>query len=507
MLSNKLQPSPLFVSSPPSTEATQAVDAVFEPRDRVADSIPAYISYIDDQLRYLYVNRPYEATFNLPQDRIIGRPVAEVVGPEAFSSIGPNLLAALAGEPRHLEPRVGPVGDERILSVDHIPDRDASGRVRGVIVYGHDITEIRRAEQALQKSEERLRLALAATPSMGFWDGDVANEIIYAGAAFATLYGIAPEDAEKGFKVCDFLRRIHPDDIERVTAEVQRTFTGSTDFSCEYRLVQQDSSVVWVLSVGGCSFDEHGKPVRFPGISIDITDRKRREDALLQSEKLAAVGRLASSIAHEINNPLEAVTNLIFLANQKATTPIVQQYLEAADAELRRVSAIVSQTLRFHKQSSKPQAIVARELFSTVLALFEARLRNCGIVIETSYRAQQPVVCFEGDVRQVLNNLVGNAIDAMDFGGHLTIRSHDGVDWATGRRGIVLTVADNGCGMSKEVVESLFEPFFTTKGIGGTGLGMWVSKEVVDRHQGTLRVRSSQRPDSCGSVFRLFLPS
>jgi signal transduction histidine kinase len=157
--------------------------------------------------------------------------------------------------------------------------------------------------------------------------------------------------------------------------------------------------------------------------------------------------------------------NLIFLARQIAIVPGVQQYLEAADNELRRVSAITSQTLRFHKQSSLPQAITARELFSTVLVLFEGRLKNSGIVIETSYRARKPIICFEGDVRQILNNLVSNAIAA-----------------------------------------SVFQPFFTTKGIAGTGLGLWVSKEVADRHHGTLRVRSSQGPRFSGSVFRLFLP-
>lgn len=503
MPSYKPQQLPPTASRPPSSEA---IPVGFDPRDRVADSIPAYISYIDDQLRYIYINRPYEVTFNLPHDRIVGRPVAEVVGPEAFRTIGPNLLAALAGETRHLEPRVGPPEDERILSVDHIPDRDASGRVRGVIVYGHDITEIRRAEQALLKSEEHLRLALEATRSVGFWDWDVVNDLVYAGEPFARFYGVAPEVAEKGLKVGEFIRMIHPDDVERVGNEIQRTLAGHAEFSSEYRIMQHDGYFVWVLAVGRCTYDELGKPIRFPGVTVDITDRKRREEALLQSEKLAAVGRLANSIAHEINNPLEAVTNLIYLAREHAAVPVVQQYLEAADAELRRVSAIANQTLRFHKQSSQPQAITARELFSTVLALFEGRLRNSGIVIETSYRAQQAIVCFEGDVRQVLNNLMGNAIDAMDFGGHLIIRSHDAVDWATDRKGIVLTIADDGCGMSMEVVRNLFEPFFTTKGIAGTGLGMWVSKEVVDRHKGTLRVRSSQRPEYCGSVFRLFLP-
>jgi signal transduction histidine kinase len=125
--------------------------------------------------------------------------------------------------------------------------------------------------------------------------------------------------------------------------------------------------------------------------------------------------------------------------------------------------------------------------------------------VETRYHGA-PIVCFEGDIRQVLNNLVGNAIDAMRSGGRLLLRSYPATEHATGRRGLVLVVADTGHGMAPEVLSSLFEAFFTTKGIGGTGLGLWVSKEVVDRHTGTLKVRSRTVADRCGSVFRLFLP-
>jgi signal transduction histidine kinase len=225
--------------------------------------------------------------------------------------------------------------------------------------------------------------------------------------------------------------------------------------------------------------------------------------ALLQSEKLAAVGRLASSIAHEINNPLEAVTNLLYLARTTAMSAEAKEYLDTADHELRRISAIASQTLRFHRQATSPQAVEASELFESVLGIFDRRMKNLNIRVEEDYRATQPIVCFEGDVRQVLNNLVGNAIDAMSDGGRLLMRSHDATDWKTKRKGIVLTVADTGCGMSRETVGRIYEPFFTTKGIAGTGLGLWVSSEVVSRHKGSLQVRSKS---GAGTVFRLFLP-
>lgn len=253
-------------------------------------------------------------------------------------------------------------------------------------------------------------------------------------------------------------------------------------------------------------FNADGKVIFMVPEGRDISQLKRAEGALLQSEKLAAVGRLASSIAHEINNPLEAVTNLIYLAQASKDQAELHRFLKAADHELRRVSVIANQTLRFHKQASSPRAVTAEELFATVLGIYEGRLKNSRIAVEVTHRSVEPVLCFEGDVRQVLNNLVGNAIDAMNGGGRLLIRSHGTTDWRTGRKGVALTVADTGCGMSVEVRKRIFEPFFTTKGMGGTGLGLWVSNEVAMRHKGVLSVRSREQSRGGGTVFRFFLP-
>jgi PAS domain S-box-containing protein len=258
----------------------------------------------------------------------------------------------------------------------------------------------------------------------------------------------------------------------------------------------------------------HTRPVESGGISLyyrDVTEQKQRESALIQSEKLAAVGRMASSIAHEINNPLESVTNLLYIARSYAIVPEVQNLLDLADQELRRVAIIANQTLRFHKQASSPREISCSDLFATVLSLFEGRLKNSAILVTKRKRAPRPIACFEGDIRQVLNNLVGNAIDAMTFGaasagGRLLLRSREATDWRTGRRGLVLTVADTGPGMSRETSAHAFDAFFTTKGINGTGLGLWISSEIVARHEGRLLLRSSQDTAHHGTVFSLFLP-
>lgn len=249
-----------------------------------------------------------------------------------------------------------------------------------------------------------------------------------------------------------------------------------------------------------------GTLIAFSAIVRDDSARRLAERALLQSEKLAAVGRLASSVAHEINNPLESVTNLIYLARQQAVNPDVQVYLDSADAELRRVSIMASQTLRFHKQLSSSSWVTSESLFASALNVYEARLKNAGISLEKNIGADQPIHCFEGDIRQLIGHLVTNAIDAMPHGGRLILRSRHTTEWKTGRKGVILTVADNGVGMPPHVQASIFEAFFTTKGIGGTGLGLWISAEIIERHQGSLKVRSSQRANARGTIARVFLP-
>lgn len=253
-------------------------------------------------------------------------------------------------------------------------------------------------------------------------------------------------------------------------------------------------------------FAEDGSVQAIASATIETTQQKRSEAALLQSEKLAAVGRLASSIAHEINNPLESVMNLIYLARQYAVQPNVKELLETADQELRRVSIIANQTLRFHKQATNPQAISCDELLSTVLSIYEGKLKNSGIEVERRSREEHAVVCFEGDIRQVLNNLVANAIDAMPKGGRLLIRSREGTDWRSGRQGTFLTIADTGMGIDHKTQARIFEAFFTTKGISGTGLGLWVSAEIMERHRGRILLRSRQDGGRKGTVLSLFLP-
>lgn len=244
---------------------------------------------------------------------------------------------------------------------------------------------------------------------------------------------------------------------------------------------------------------------------LEMTNQKKAESALIQSEKLAAVGRLASSISHEINNPLEAITNLLYLINLDGNLPDnLKEYVHTAQAELSRVCQIATQTLRFHRQAVRATNVTAAELVDAVLNLYQGRLANSGITVEATYSTNTRILCFENDIRQVLNNLIANAIDAMRQGGRLVVRAHDATDTSSthpeGRKGIRITIADTGHGMSPTVRARLFEPFYTTKDLNGTGLGLWISAGIVSRHQGRLTFRSTEHSIHHGTIFTLFLP-
>jgi len=230
------------------------------------------------------------------------------------------------------------------------------------------------------------------------------------------------------------------------------------------------------------------------------------ETALRHSERLAIVGRLASSIAHEINNPLEAVTNLLYLLNGTPLNAEQQDYLDIAQRELARVSEIAVNTLTFNRRRDvKGQASIAA-LLDSVLLLYHGRLAGLNTVVEHRYRNAAPLTCYPGELRQVFANLIANAFDAMRGGGRLLVRERPATHPRTGQDGVRITVADTGEGMSADAKAHLFEAFQSTKGLNGSGLGLWISKGIIDKHSGSIQVRSSSRPESSGTVFSLFVP-
>jgi PAS domain S-box-containing protein len=252
--------------------------------------------------------------------------------------------------------------------------------------------------------------------------------------------------------------------------------------------------------------------VRWVGaVMIDTTERRRSEETLRRTEKLAAAGQLAASIAHEINNPLEAVTNLLFLLRTQATLDgEALRFTEMAQHEVARVSEIAQQTLRFYRPSTSPAVANVGEILDSILTLHSGRVHTLRVEVTRRYGDDVDLYCLSGALRQVFANLITNALDALNGGGgRLLIRAGRSRCWKDGRAGVRVVVADTGTGMPAEVRVRIFEPFFTTKLATGTGLGLWVTQDIMEKHQGTIMVRSRcETPDGRrpGTVFMLFFP-
>ena len=373
-----------------------------------------------------------------------------------------------------------------------------------VILFAHR-AYIRRFRSAMEELQLNRRIFRSVTSGISIASATEPDmPLSYVNPAFEIMTGYSFEDVEG--KNCRFLQG-DEDDQPGLTL-IREAIAAKREVVAILRNYRKDGSFFWnELSLSPIK-NRLGKVTHFVGIQMDVTSRVEFESALRQSEKLAAVGRLAASIAHEINNPLEAVTNLLYLARESDDMAEVRGYVVQAEEELRRASQITSQSLRFYKQSSRPVAVRPTALLDSVLDLYQGKLTNANIRVERRERMCESIVCLESEIRQVLSNLVRNAIDAMSSsgGGRLIIRSREASEWRSGSRGVLITVADTGSGMSPGTLKSIYTAFFTTKGIGGTGLGLWVSSEIVTRHQGRLGVRSRQSDAGNWTVFELYLP-
>ena len=286
---------------------------------------------------------------------------------------------------------------------------------------------------------------------------------------------------------------------------LSRALRGETVIGEEYIVVRRDGSETWVRASAAPIREKSGEVAAGLVVFIGIDDQKKAQEALLQSEKLAAAGRLAASISHEINNPLESVTNLLFIAlSDQTISSEIRTLLTQADQELMRVAHIATQTLRFYRQSTNPKSVDMGNLVDSVLQLLSAKIRNTNVQIERQYRAGQQITCFEGEMRQVFTNLICNALDAAPGQeGRLRVRTKRVLASNRGKGGIQVTIADNGHGIPADLARRIFEPFYTTKGSLGTGLGLWVTQEIVAKHNGSIRVRSKP---GCGTVFVVHIP-
>jgi signal transduction histidine kinase len=371
------------------------------------------------------------------------------------------------------------------------------------------VNEIALQRRGTQETLNLLDAMLSGAP-IGFAFYDRQLRYVRINERLATMHGV-PVDQHIGRRFRDLIPRGAStrvaDEVERLVQRVLATGEPIPDYQLSGVLPGDEATRTWVVSYFPVCVNSE---VRWVGvIANEVTQRVQAEESMRRSEKLAAAGRLAASIAHEINNPLEAVSNLLYLIRTNGgSAPLVQEYASMAQQELSRVGEITQQTLRFYRQPSQPSDISVVDILRSVLVLHHAGLQSPRIDVRLRFADNIVLFGYAGELRQLFANLVGNAMEAMPNGGVLYLRARPA--WVDGRRGVRITVADTGVGMSESVRGRIFEPFFTTKEHTGTGLGLWASEEILERHHAIVLVRSRrarfENDRSSGTVFSIYFP-
>jgi PAS domain S-box-containing protein len=374
-----------------------------------------------------------------------------------------------------------------------------------MVGVGIDITADKLAEAALRESEERFRVTFNQA-AVGMCQLTPDGTYLMVNHKFEEILGY-PEAEILGHKFHEFTS---PEDLKNNNVEKLDAMLSGEISSCtvEKRYVRRDGTQPWVQVTASLVRDVTNDPKYIIAVVEDITERRRAAEALRNSERLAATGRLAATIAHEINNPLEAVTNILYLLEQnKSLDDVAHSYARMAQEELSRVAHIARQTLGFYRNSTRLEAVQVSRLMDEVVALFAAKIRTHDVELRKELKADAPIDAFPGELRQVFSNLMANALDAVGRKGKMRIRITPARDRESlGQRGVRLTIADNGPGIARSDMSNIFQPFFTTKGAKGTGLGLWVTRGIIEKHGGSIRVWSSTRPGKSGTVFSVFLP-
>jgi PAS domain S-box-containing protein len=359
--------------------------------------------------------------------------------------------------------------------------------------------------QDVEGRQEQLRLAFqnAATGLAIF---DLSGKVVVCNPAFAAALGYTSPEISQ----LDAMALVHAQDREQRNHMMWRMFSGEIPaFVIESRYVRKDHSDLWACDSVSLLRDREDQPQRIIVISEDISKRKRAESLLVQSEGLITMGRLSASIAHELNNPLESVTNLLFLISHGSDRDDMRHYAHLAEEELARVTRIATQTLRFYRPQSAPAPVDLTDVIESVLALFEGRIRRNRVnVIKNFQPATPPLVAYSSELRQVFVNLIGNSLDAMKENGSLRIAVRASRNWTgSNAAGVRVTVCDAGTGIPNAMLQKVFEPFVSTKEQSGTGLGLWITKDIVHRHGGVLHVRSRESGPKQGTCMSVFLPT
>jgi PAS domain S-box-containing protein len=492
-----ISPAPEPETLPGARPARPTVD----PRQHLASIIDsaddAIVSKTLDGI-ILSWNHAAVRLFGYTADEIVGKSILTVIPPELRYEEDEILSKLRAGERiEHYETvRMRKNGERFPVSITISPIRNEEGAVIAASKIARDISERKKMD------ESRYRLAaIVDSADDAIISKDLNGIIASWNDGARKIFGYASEEI-----VGQSILRLIPEELHYEEDEIlSKLRAGERIEHYETVRMRKNGETVQVSVTISPIRDSSGKVIGASKVARDISDRKRIELLLLQSEKLAATGRMAAAIAHEINNPLESLINVIFLARQNSPEGgKAHKLLLTAEEELERVAHIARQTLGYYKDTGMPTQAHVHDLLENVLTVYNSKILATGISVDSRFADLQKIVISKGEMLQVFSNIIANAIDAMKEGGVLKIATRNILS-ASGD-GIQITIQDTGTGISPEHLSRVFEPFFTTKGELGTGIGLWVASELVERRGGQISIASSTAPQSSGTVVTIFLP-
>ncbi|HKV93482.1 MAG TPA: PAS domain S-box protein [Candidatus Angelobacter sp.] len=506
------------------------------------DEMGQFVSILTTDGILLECNRTALESSGLTRDDVIGKPFWETfwwnVTPMTQEQLRRAIHRATQGNPVRYDVEVwAKKGSKETTIIDFtlVPVKDESGSVVFLLSEGRDITEKkaqeREAVRELTQPEktkaqsladiseyrqplksrlkpleqaERLLAAIVESSDDAIASKDLNGVVTSWNKSAERLLGYSAEEMIGKPIMLIIPPELYPDET-MILSKIRR---GERIEHFETVRVTKSGERIEVSLTISPVRDKNGTIIGAAKIIRDITENKKIERALRTTEKLAAAGRLAATVAHEINNPLEAVTNLIYLAKRDLSDrKKVEDYLQLAGRELDRVSHIARQTLGFYRENSQPAAVNINQILNDLLLLYETRLQARKIKAVKQYGKSVEVTVLAGEIRQAFSNLITNAIDAMAGGGTLLVRVTESHAWSNScQPGVRITILDTGSGIKPQDKRSLFQPFFTTKADVGTGLGLWITRNIIVKHHGQIRVKSRSGPKVHGTAFSIFLP-
>lgn len=468
--------------------------------------MPALISYVDSDRRYRFVNRAYSDWFGYPPEEVIGKTVKEFIGAGLYQYLEEFIEAALSGKTVNVERWVPFSQGVRFVRRQYVPDIDSTGKVRGFYALINDLTNLKKIEQTLSRSEAWLRLALIVG-QMGSWDWDIkTNSVIWSEGHFSIL-GLSPKNNQPSYDL--WAERIHPDDRKVAETGIQQAMVNRTDYQNEHRLLHTDGSYRWVQARGQFFYDEEGVPQRMIGVLIDVTDYKQTQIALeKRAQELVRLNQLlmqattnlerqnreqeqfTSIVSHDLKAPLRGIKSLaswIEIDSAHLLPEDSKQHLHLLKDRITRMQNLIDGLLRYSRIGRVEiplEKVSVKEMLQEIVDSLDPPE---GFTVEIA----QPMPTFHTRqllLRQVFSNLLSNAIRYCDRpDGKVTLACEEQ------ETHYLFTVADNGPGIAPKYHEKIFEIFQTLQSrdrTESTGIGLSIVKKVVELEGGTVTLKS-----------------